>query len=72
MDRRTTTHTLRSVIGAEVRKGDTLVLAETGAHTCDRFENYARTRGDGMTHVHCTDGTCYTLLDHHTYTVYSD
>lgn len=65
-------HTPHHVLGAEVRKGDTLVLAVTGEHVADRFDNYQRTRGDGMTHVHCTDGTYCTLLDHHFYTVYRD
>ena len=60
------------VIGAEVRKGDTLVLAVTGEHIIDHFENYQRTRGDGMSHAHCTDGTCCTLLDRHTYNVLRD
>jgi hypothetical protein len=60
------------VIGAEVRKGDTLVFAVTGEHTIDHFEVYRDTRGDGMSHTHCTDGTCYTLVDRHTYNVLRD
>jgi hypothetical protein len=72
MDRPTTTLTLHRIAGADVHDGDTLVLAVTGEHTIHHLDRYRRTEGDGMRHAHCTDGTCCTVLDHHTYSVYRD
>lgn len=58
---------MTAVLGETLHVGDTIVLAVTGPHTIDHLDRYADTRGDGMRHAHCTDGTCCTLLDHHFY-----
>jgi hypothetical protein len=58
---------VRRVQGEFLHEGDTIVLAVTGAHTISKLERHKDTRGDGMRHAHCTDGTCCTLLDHHMY-----
>ncbi len=58
---------IRRVQGAHLNAGDTIVLAVTGPHTIGHLDRYADTRGDGMRHAHCTDGTCCTLLDSHLY-----
>lgn len=55
------------VAGADLHTGDRIDLAVTGEHSIDRLDVYARTRGDGMRHAHCTDGSCCTVLDHHLY-----
>lgn len=58
---------VRRVQGEFLHEGDTIVLAVTGAHTIVALNRHKDTRGDGMRHARCTDGTCYTLLDHHMY-----
>ena len=58
---------IRRVQGEFLHPGDTIVLAVTGAHTIATLDVYAKTRGDGMRHAHCTDGTCCTVLDHRLY-----
>ncbi len=59
----------RRVQGEFLHVGDTIVLAVTGAHTIDKLTRHKDTRGDGMQHAHCTEGTGYTLLDHHLYSL---
>lgn len=60
--------TLEPVTGADLHDHDTFLDASGVAHTVDHFDAYpGRTVGDTMRRACCTDGTCWTIADHHHY-----